>query len=129
MILLQTDAGNSAAYVAETPSTIRRMGTLGGTGFARPDAPFVMAGIVPAGVASVSLRYPGSVRHGKRLPKLTATGDVVNNVFVIPIPTRYENASPASAIWRSQSGEVLKTINARPLLSCLASGLTTPASC
>jgi hypothetical protein len=70
-----------------------------------------MDGIVPSDVATVTLQFPAS--HG--LPALSATGRVINNVFVIPVPTLYERrAWPATAIWRADSGNVITTINERP---------------
>jgi hypothetical protein len=36
-------------------------------------------------------------------------------VFVIPIPTLFERGGwPATAIWRSASGKVIKTVDERP---------------
>jgi len=56
------------------------------------------------------------VQHGsQRLPALRATGEVVNNVFVIPIPTLFQRGGwPASAIWRSATGTIIKSVNERP---------------
>jgi uncharacterized protein YggE len=45
----------------------------------------------------------------------TAAGDVINNVFVIPISTLFERGGwPTTAIWRSTSGAVIKTITNAP---------------
>lgn len=74
-----------------------------------------MDGIVPAGVSTVTLHFPASRHRGRSLPALDATGDVVNDVFVIPVPTLFERGGwPATAVWRSASGTVIKTVNERP---------------
>lgn len=74
-----------------------------------------MDGIVPSGVATVTLQFPAS-RHGsQRLPALSTTGDVLNDVFVISIPTLFQRGRwPTTAIWRSASGKVIKTVDERP---------------
>lgn len=99
----------------QSPSTIRETGMLGGGGGGTPPSPIVMDGIVPAGVATVTLQFPASRYRGQRLAPLNATGDVIHNVFVIPIPTLFQRGAwPATAIWRSASGSIIKTINERP---------------
>ena len=47
----------------------------------------MMDGIVPPGVAIVTLRFSATGRPSDRLPPLSVTGNVVNDVFVIPVPT------------------------------------------
>ena len=74
-----------------------------------------MDGIVPTGVATVTLTFPASRYRNHRLPPLSATGDVVNDVFVIPIPTLFQRGGwPTTAIWRSASGKVIRTVDERP---------------
>jgi hypothetical protein len=74
-----------------------------------------MDGIVPSGVATVTLKFPAARYGGRTLPALSATGNVVNNVFVIPIPTLFQRGAwPTAAIWRSATGQVIKTVNERP---------------
>ena len=95
----------------------RRSGRPGcsAAGRRRAAHPIVMDGIVPAGVASVTLHFPAGRYRGHRLPPLDATGNVVNDVFVIPVPTLFQRGGwPAAAIWRSATGELIKTINERP---------------
>lgn len=116
-VFLFTDraTGGGGADGGQSPSTIRQTGILGGGGGGNPPSPIVMDGIVPAGVATVILQFPASSHGPRRLPALSATGDVVNNVFVIPIPTLFERGGwPTTAIWRSASGKVIKTIDERP---------------
>lgn len=96
-------------------ASIQQGGQLGGGGGGKPFTPIIMDGIVPTDVATVTLHFP-AIHHGNhRLPALNATGDVTNNVFVIPIPTLFQRGAwPTTAIWRSVSGKVIKTINEVP---------------
>ena len=96
----------------ESPATLARTGMLGG---GSSPVGIVMDGIVPDGVSTVTLRFPATVYHGGRLAALNATGKVVNNVFVVPVPTLFERGGwPVSAVWRSASGQVIKTVDERP---------------
>jgi hypothetical protein len=115
VFLLTARANGSGADGGQSPSTIRHSGMLGGGGGGTPPSPIVMDGIVPEGVATVTLRFP-AIRHGsRRLPALSATGTVVNNVFVIPVPTLFQRGGwPDTAIWRSASGTVIHTVDERP---------------
>jgi hypothetical protein len=104
----RTDGGQSV-------STIRQTGMLSEGGQVTENSPTVLDGIVPGGVATVTLRFPAIHHASQRLPPLNATGAVINNVFVIPVPTLFQRGGwPASAIWRSASGQVVKTINEAP---------------
>jgi hypothetical protein len=65
-------------------------------------------------VASVTIDYPANRHAGRRLPALNATGDVVNNIFAIQVPTLEQRGwRPATATWRSANGRVIKTIKER----------------
>lgn len=72
-------------------SAIERHGTLTGDGV-------LMSGVVPDGVASVTLRFP----------KASVTARAVDNVFVAREP-RGDNPPPRIA-WRSADGTIIKTI-------------------
>lgn len=116
VFLFQEEAsGGGGSCCGQSPSTIGQMGMLGGGGGGKPPSPIVMDEVVPSGVATVTLQFPAT-RHGShRLPPLSATGDVVNDVVVIPIPTLFQRGGwPTTAIWRSASGSVIKTINETP---------------
>jgi hypothetical protein len=109
-LITQRTNGSGGADGGQSPATIRQTGMLGGGGGGTPPSPIVMDGIVPPGVATVTLTFPTG-----NLPALSVTGDVVNNVFVIPIPTLFQRGGwPATAIWRSASGKVIRTVNERP---------------
>jgi hypothetical protein len=74
-----------------------------------------MDGIVPSSVATVTLTSPASRYGSHRLPPLNATGEVVNDVFVIPIPTLFQRGGwPTTAIWRAPSGKIIRTVDERP---------------
>lgn len=108
--------GSGGADGGQSPATIQQTGMLGGGGGGERSAPpIVMDGVVPAGVATVTLQFP-AIHHGsRRLPALNVTGDVVNSVFVIRVPTLLQRGGwPTTAIWRSASGKLIKTVNEVP---------------
>jgi hypothetical protein len=86
----------------------------GGTG-ADP-ARTLFAGIVPDGVATVTLQYPAGKLGGfshRSGPALTVTGHAVNNVVVISVERAGEQARLAvTTTWRDANGAVLKTLHA-----------------
>jgi hypothetical protein len=100
------EAGNgSESTGGDSPSMIEADGFLGASDN-------VMDGVVPSGVASVTLHFPAG-RHGThRLPPISLTSNVIGNVFVMTIPNfgaaRYW---PSTMIWHAASGAVTKTIN------------------
>ncbi len=115
VFLLTERADGSGANGGQSPSTIQQTGMLGGGGGGTPPSPIVMDGIVPSGVATVTLQFPASGHGTRRLPALSATGGVVNDVFVIPVPTLFQRGGwPTTAIWRSASGNAIKTVDERP---------------
>ena len=114
-VFLFSEHANGGGGSSQSLSSIRQGGPLGGGGGGNPPTPIVMDGIVPTGVATVTLTFPASRYVSHRLPPLNATGDVVNDVFVIPIPTLFQRGSwPTTAIWRSASGKVVRTVDERP---------------
>ncbi len=113
VFLVDVSANGGGIDAGQGPATIQQTGMLGGGG--SPSAGIVMDGIVPSGVATVTLQFPATRHAGRRLPALSATGNVVNDVFVIPIPTLFQRGGwPTTAIWRSASGTVIKTVDERP---------------
>jgi hypothetical protein len=68
-------------------------------------------GIVPDGVARVTIRYVGPGRH--RLINVNARP--VNNVFFVPVPAAVAGSAlpvvPSAVVWRSRKGRVMKTIH------------------
>ena len=88
----------------ESPAMIQQHGMLGTFG---P----VVHGVVPSGVATVTLQYPASGQGTRRLPPLTVSTDVVSNVFAISIPRANGDNLPPTMIWRSVQDRVIKTIS------------------
>lgn len=82
---------------------------LSATGLISSTSP--LSGVVPDGVASVSVEYPGKAKSTQR----TVTVGVVGNVFVTPIfsSSVFGHEQP-KMIWRSAGGEIIKTISAGP---------------
>lgn len=112
--LLYSGREDSGIGGGQSPATIRRVGEI--SGFGGPGKPRMVDGIVPPGVATVTLRFPAKHYEGRRLRELTVSGNVVNNVFAIPVGTLFERGGvPASEVWRSPSGKVIKTIKGKGL--------------
>jgi hypothetical protein len=115
VFLFAENANGGGGGSVESLDSIQQGGALGGGGGGTPPTAIVMDGIVPSGVATVTLRFPAIEHASRRLPALNATGGVVNNVFVIPIPTLFQRGGwPTTAIWRSASGKVINTVDERP---------------
>lgn len=77
-------------------------------------------GLVPDGVASVELVFPREVRYGKFVKPIIhpseerVTTQVQNNVFEAKSPrSDIETVFATSMVWRSASGEVLRTVPSR----------------
>jgi hypothetical protein len=97
----------------QSPSTIRQTGMLGGGSVG--SGPALMDGIVPGGVATVTLRFSAGHRGSRHVRAVNVTGDVINDVFVVPVPGLFARGGwPTSAIWRSASGGVVRVVNERP---------------
>lgn len=114
-LISETSNDGGVGGDVQSLESVEQGGQLSGDGGGKPPIPIVMAGIAPSGVAAVTLLFPAT-RHGsRRLPAVNATGDVVNNVFVIQVPTLFERGGwPTTAIWRSSSGKLIKIVNEVP---------------
>ena len=69
-----------------------------------------LIGVVPDGVATVTLHYPSD----RGLASLTVTTDVAGNVYAVPIPrVTMQNGGgfPPDMTWRAANGQVIKTIS------------------
>jgi hypothetical protein len=101
-----------------TVATIKREGLEGGWGWGREgDKAFeVVPGVVPKGVAKVTLLYP----HHRGVPT-SVTVAVVNNVFAAFVPysvtdtpsgplASYVPPSPRKIVWRARNRKVLKVL-------------------
>jgi hypothetical protein len=114
-LIEQNINGGGGGGGVESLASIAQGGQLGGGGGGKPPVPIILDGIVPTGVASVTLHFP-AMHHGRHhLPALNATGKVIDNVFIIPIPTLFKRGGwPTTATWRSTTGKLIKTINETP---------------
>jgi hypothetical protein len=92
--LIVAAARASGGTCGSDPAEIKAYGMLGEEGR--------VSGIVPDGVASVTLRYPAR----------TVTLNVVNNVFAAPHPSSGRLTRPPSILWRDASGKAIKTVPA-----------------
>jgi hypothetical protein len=109
-----TTSCGEAVDGGQTLAAIRRAGLLNAGRLGPPGSPWVVSGIVPAGVASVAIHYPATNHGSQRLPTLNVTGDVINDIFAIPVSTLSQRGwRPTTATWYSSSGKVIKTINER----------------
>lgn len=66
----------------------------------------LLSGVVPDGVASVSVSYPDGTGRAR-----TVTANVVGNVFITPFRNGHPPLSP-SITWRSAQGRVIKVVAA-----------------
>lgn len=95
--------GPGAGGVGETPAQLQQGGdffSYGRSGRASID------GVVPDGVASVTLNYPAANGHAA----LHLTGRVVYNVVVISVPFGADGALGATMTWTGARGRVIKTL-------------------
>jgi hypothetical protein len=114
-LIYENTNGGGGGGGAQSLDSIQQGGQLGGGGGGKPPTPIVLDGIVPSGIATVTLTFPATRYHGHSLPALSATSKVIDNVFITPIPTLFERGAwPNTAIWRSASGTVIKTVNEIP---------------
>lgn len=113
--LVEASADGQAVSCGDTVAQLERFGLI--------SRPGVLAGIVPDGVASVTVKYPSVDGRASQ----TATSAVIGNVFVTPIHRGrpLTRTFRPAMIWRSATGEIIKTI---PTLG-LFSGLETAGSC
>ena len=77
-----------------------------------PNTSFV-AGVVPDGVASVTLHYLAGPLGGystKHVPAANITTKPVNNVIVAIVPRPTGNAQPSTMTWRAANGTIIKTL-------------------
>jgi hypothetical protein len=110
VVLFVEHTGGGFEVDAESTATIRRAGMLASA--SSSSGALLMYGVVPSGVASVTIRFPAARFAQRRAPAASVRSKVVHGSFVIRVPdARLRGAHPAQAIWRSPSGKILKTIN------------------
>jgi hypothetical protein len=108
---LLSAGGVAGPYTANDVEDADAIGELGG------QAPSIVSGLVPDGVATVAFSYKAGSVNGfshKVLPAATITARVVNNVVVASVPRGGNTALNATIVWRSATGKVIKTIPGQP---------------
>jgi hypothetical protein len=97
--LLFAGANSSGGACGATASDMQNWGLVSAFG--------PVSGVVPDGVAAVTVRYPAS----GGVQAVTSTVKVINNVFVTTIK-RARGASRAgrTIVWRSANGRIIKTL-------------------
>lgn len=104
--------GGGDAAVIEEGKGLGEGGAATGSG---PDTSFV-DGVVPDGVASVTLHYDAGPLGGysrKQAPAANITTKPVNNVIIAIVPRATGNALPSTITWRAANGKIIKTIHER----------------
>lgn len=96
--LVEASRQGQAASCGDTLSQLKRFGLISWIG--------VLAGIVPDGVASVTVEYPSV--NGR--PAQTATSRVIGNVFVTPTGGRGFRTLRPAMIWRAADGAIIRKI-------------------
>ncbi len=102
-LLALNSTGGGDVGCGDTVSDIEQGRSIGSGG---PTGVGVVYGVVPDGVATVSLYYRG------RYPGHPETVHAIGNVWIVPDPgQRFPNDGfPQKIVWRSANGTVLKTI-------------------
>lgn len=93
-------AGGGGGYCGSSPAGIAAGRSLGSTTTLGGTTTFI--GVVPDGVATVTLSFPG---------RATTTARVVGNVLVARSPAGAGSRAPEKIVWRSAGGRVIKTIH------------------
>jgi len=102
--LLPARLGNQAGSFGSGSTVAAIQNGDAGLGFMRANHSLYLHGIVPSGVATVTL-------HRTANPSYTTTATVINNVWVARLPINTVNAAfPLEYIWRSAQGTVIKTL-------------------
>lgn len=75
---------------------------------------WIVSGIVPDGVATVSIRYPGGQplpNSTRRSRPFTITVPVINNTVVFKEPAAASIGNDGTVVWRSANGAIVRTIH------------------
>ena len=98
-----------------TAAQLQRRGAISQAGF-KWGTGTIFSGVVPDGVAKVTLHFPAQSRAGKSGPPYRVTTHPVGNVFVVRlprtfVPQAFGGITPDTTIWRTANGTVIKTIH------------------
>lgn len=102
------------AYSATTTRLLQR-GAISQVGF-RSGTGTVLSGVVPDGVASVTLHFPAQSGGANPAPPLSVTARPIKNAFIIRvprsfIPQAFGGTTPDSIKWQAANGTVIRTIH------------------
>jgi hypothetical protein len=93
--------GGGGGGGAANAAAIEQQGMIGGG----PGS--ALYGVVPSGVATVTLEWPATAGAKPR----TVTANVINNMFVVNAPSQDPATFQPKMIWRAANGRVIKTVS------------------
>jgi hypothetical protein len=104
---LDVNAGGGSGHGGGggTASDISQQGTMSSYG---ANGTATLSGVVPDGVATITLRFSRTPAQGAAF---TTTTRPINNVFVIRIPRAAPNAFPQTILWHSAQRRLIKTLS------------------
>ncbi len=115
--LFGVTADGGFAFGAASAARIEQSGDWGSTSSGTGANPGVtlFSGVVPDGVATVTLHYPAGKIGGfsrRKGPAVTIKAHVINNVVVVKVPRAGEQATSAvTTTWHAANGTTIKTIH------------------
>jgi hypothetical protein len=118
--------GGNGAFGAGAPRGITAKGIE--EGFATENGPAgTFSGVVPDGVATVTLIFPAAGQH----PMHAVTSRVEGNVYAVHVPLNLLRGAPPSptVIWRSPEGRVLKRFSTSPAATLARVCRLSPIAC
>jgi hypothetical protein len=115
MVLTPNGGGTLIDGYTATTAQLRQRGALSQAGFQWGKG-MIFSGVVPDGVASVTLNFPAQMRSGKATPAFTVTTHPVGGVFEVwlPrtwVPQSFGGITTNQITWRAANGTVIKTIH------------------
>jgi hypothetical protein len=116
VVALSHDAsGPSIDAYSATTTHFQQRGAISQAGL-QSGTSTVLSGVVPDGVASVTLHFPARFGGANPAPPLSVTARPVENVFVVRLPRSFitqtfGGTTPDSIKWRAANGTVIRTIH------------------
>jgi hypothetical protein len=108
-------SGPSIDAYSATTTHFQQSGAISQAGF-QSGSSTVLSGVVPDGIASVTLHFPTRFSGANPAPPLSVTAHPVENVFVVRLPRSFiaqafGGAALDSIEWRAANGTVIRTIH------------------
>ena len=118
LALSPSGGGTLLDSYSATTTQLQHRGAISPAGF-RWGTGTIFSGVVPDGVATVTLHFPAQDRAGKAAPPISVTTHPVGNVFVVRLPRTFVappfgNITPDTTTWRTANGTIIKTIHSSP---------------